>query len=76
MGTEFFPGDLVRLMDGHFLRSVDGLDIGIVLYLTDEMLVTELTEPLVIPNLVIMWQTGDVFPVPDSQIIFLSRTLK
>ena len=40
MGTEFFPGDLVRLMDGHFLRSVDGLDIGIVLYLTDEMLVT------------------------------------
>ena len=76
MDTLYRPGDLVRLMHGHFLRSVDGMDIGIILYLTDEMLVTEMTEPLVIPNLVIMWQTGAIFPVPDSQVVFLSRTFK
>ena len=67
------PGDLVRLIDGHFLRAVDGMDIGIVLYLTNEMLVTTLTEPLIIPNLVIMWHTGAVFPVSDAQVIFLAR---
>jgi hypothetical protein len=69
----FIAGDLVRLIDNHYLRNHDGMDIGIVLYLTEDIIVAGQIENFIIPNLVVMWQTGEIFPVPNEHVDFLSR---
>jgi len=64
--------DLVRLLDNHFMRTVDGMDFGIVIRIETYFKYNDEIYDYPRPNIVILWHTGELFHVSCDHIVLIA----